>query len=76
MRPLISTHSRMWLYPLYATIGGGVGYWLEGVQWRQDKVMAQKKELLLEKRRRRLERDQAGKREGASAEEEVILAGA
>jgi hypothetical protein len=75
MRPLVGANSRMWLYPLYATIGGGVGYWLEGVQLRQNTVLAAKKEMLLEKRRRRLTREEAAKSGTSNSEEEVLVAG-
>jgi len=56
MRPLFNKES-LWVYPLFATVGGSFGYWLEGVESRQLKILADRKEMLLEKRRRRVERD-------------------
>jgi len=38
--------------PIYATIGGGFGYWLEGVGHRNDRLLLERKEMLLQKRRR------------------------
>jgi hypothetical protein len=56
MRPLFTKES-LWVYPLFATVGGSFGYWLEGVESRQLKILADRKEMLLEKRRRRAERE-------------------
>jgi len=51
----------LWVYPLFASIGGSFGYWLKGVEDRQLRMLAQRKELVIEKRRRRAEREaQAG----------------
>lgn len=58
MRPLFN-RSSLWVYPLFATVGGSFGYWLEGVESRQLKILSERKDLLLEKRRRRAERDAA-----------------
>ncbi|KAK2865040.1 hypothetical protein FQN49_003972 [Arthroderma sp. PD_2] len=58
MRPFFNKES-LWAYPLYASIGGSFGYWLEGVQNRQLKMLAERKQMLLEKRQRRAERDGA-----------------
>lgn len=56
MRPFFNKES-LWVYPLFATIGGSFGYWLEGVESRQLKMLGERKEMLLEKRRRRAERE-------------------
>ena len=56
MRPLFGKES-LWAYPLFATVGGSFGYWLEGVESRQLKMLAERKEMLLEKRRRRAEQE-------------------
>ena len=56
MRPLFNKES-LWVYPLFATVGGSFGYWLEGVESRQLKILADRKEMILEKRRRRAERE-------------------
>jgi hypothetical protein len=73
MRPLLSKHSNLWLYPLYATVGGGFGYWLQGVELRQEKLLKERKEMLLEKRRRKAERENA--KLDRSSQNEAILAG-
>lgn len=56
MRPILAKES-LWAYPLFAGVGGSVGYWLQGVEDRQLKVLAQRREVILEKRRRRDERE-------------------
>lgn len=56
MRPLLNKES-LWVYPLFAGVGGSFGYWLQGVEERQLKILAQRREALLEKRRRRDERE-------------------
>ncbi|KAI1977321.1 hypothetical protein LOZ51_006215 [Ophidiomyces ophidiicola] len=58
MRPFFNRES-LWVYPLFATVGGSFGYWLEGVESRQLKMLADRKEMLLEKRRRRAKREAA-----------------
>lgn len=56
MRPFFQ-RGALWVYPLFATIGGSFGYWLQGVEYRQMKMLQQRKEIVIEKRRRRAERD-------------------
>jgi hypothetical protein len=56
MRPLFRS-DKLWVYPLYASIGGGFGYWLEGITHRQKKLLGEQKKDLLEKRARRAERE-------------------
>ena len=58
MRPLFSKES-LWVYPVFASIGGGFGYWLTGVEQRQFRLLADKRDQLLEKRALRKERDEA-----------------
>lgn len=58
MRPLLNKES-LWVYPLFAGVGGSFGYWLQGVEDRQLKILAERREALLEKRRRRDEREKA-----------------
>jgi hypothetical protein len=60
MRPLFNKES-LWVYPVYATIGGSFGYWLMGVEQRQFKMIADRRDALLEKRARRKEREEAAK---------------
>jgi hypothetical protein len=77
LRPMFGKQSNLWLYPVYAAIGGGIGYWLEGVGIRHDKMLQERKESLLEKRRRKLAREQA-EREGGQltqAQDTAVIAG-
>lgn len=57
-RPLLQK-SKLWVYPFFAAVGGSFGYWLEGVESRQLRILAQRKEMLLAKRARRAEREAA-----------------
>jgi hypothetical protein len=52
MRPLFNKES-LWVYPIFAGIGGSFGYWLTGVEYRQHKLLADRRDALLEKRARR-----------------------
>ena len=52
MRPILVKES-LWVYPLFAGVGGSFGYWLQGVETRQLRILAQRREAILEKRRRR-----------------------
>lgn len=52
MRPILAKES-LWVYPLFAGVGGSFGYWLQGVENRQLRMLAQRREAILEKRRRR-----------------------
>ena len=67
MRPLFNKES-LWVYPIFAAAGGSFGYWLTGVQLRQNAILAERKNNLLAKRRRRAEREgtsvEAGVAEG------------
>lgn len=56
MRPFFN-RSSLWVYPVYAGIGSSVGYWLMGVEQRQVKWLTERRESLLEKRRRRAQRE-------------------
>lgn len=67
MRPMFQKEA-LWAYPLFAGVGGSFGYWLQGVEQRQLKMLAQRREAILEKRRRR---DQ---REGSPVEAGALLA--
>ncbi|KIY04088.1 uncharacterized protein Z520_00780 [Fonsecaea multimorphosa CBS 102226] len=58
MRPFFQ-RGTLWVYPLFASIGGSFGYWLTGVEDRQVKLLQQRKEIIIEKRRRRAEREVA-----------------
>ena len=56
MRPFFNKSS-LWVYPVYAAGGASFGYWLQGVDDRQAKVLEERKALLLEKRARKAQRD-------------------
>ena len=70
MRPILARES-LWVYPLFAGVGGSFGYWMQGVENRQLKMLAQRREAILEKRRRRDEREALSK-----TEETAVLAAA
>ena len=55
MRPLFQRGS-LWVYPLFAGVGSSFGYWLQGVENRQLKILAQRRDIIIEKRKRRGER--------------------
>lgn len=56
MRPILAKQG-LWAYPVFAGVGGSFGYWLQGVEGRQLKILAQRREAILDKRRRRDDRD-------------------
>lgn len=56
MRPLFN-RSSLWVYPLYGGAGGLFGYWLMGVEERQMGILADRRDRLLAKRKRRAERE-------------------
>ena len=56
MRPILAKEG-LWAYPVFAGVGGSFGYWLQGVEDRQLKILAQRREAILDKRRRRDERE-------------------
>ena len=56
MRPFFQRGS-LWVYTLFAGVGGSFGYWMKGVEDRQMKMLQQRKEIIIEKRRRRAERE-------------------
>lgn len=55
MRPFFNKES-LWVYPLFAGAGGSFGWWMMGVEERQTKMLSDRRDRLLEKRRRRAER--------------------
>ena len=69
------TRNALWAYPVFAAFGGSFGYWLNGVEQRQMKHLADRRNSLLEKRARRAEREAAAAGEnGDKAEQSGILA--
>ena len=73
MRPFFNKES-LWAYPIYGAVGGSFGYWLTGVESRQFKVLSDRRDRLLEKRKRAAERDQLNMGTPAQVEEEGIHA--
>ena len=70
-RPLFQRGS-LWVYTLFAGVGGSFGYWMKGVEDRQMKMLQQRKEIIIEKRRRRAERELAEQsKEGGGGRESV-----
>ncbi|RMY52911.1 hypothetical protein D0864_14186, partial [Hortaea werneckii] len=55
MRPFFS---QPWAYPIYGCIGASFGYWMQGVEHIQMRYLRETRDRLLEKRRRRAEREQ------------------
>ena len=68
MRPFFNRES-LWAYPVFAAAGGSFGYWLTGVDNRANDLLRERRDALLEKRRRRAER------EGTTVEESVKAKG-
>lgn len=58
MRPFFQ-RGNLWVYTLFAGVGGSFGYWMKGVEDRQVKMLHQRKQIIIEKRRRRAERELA-----------------
>ena len=54
MRPF---HSMWWAYGIYGGLGASFGYWLQGVEDRQMRYLRETRDRLLEKRKRRQERE-------------------
>ncbi|KAI5816965.1 hypothetical protein BZA77DRAFT_311455 [Pyronema omphalodes] len=58
MRPIWSKQTAIG-YPIFMTIAGGVGYYLKGVEERQDALLEERKQKLLEKRARYMAKKEA-----------------
>ncbi|KAK6197826.1 Protein ssh4 [Pestalotiopsis sp. IQ-011] len=56
MRPLFN-RSSLWVWPIFAGAGGSFGYWLQGVDERQTKMLEDRKSVILEKRAKRAARE-------------------
>ena len=56
MRPFFNKES-LWAYPVFAAAGGSFGYWMTNVSARQQAVLAERRQNLMDKRRRRAERE-------------------
>jgi hypothetical protein len=58
MRPFFNKES-LWVYPLFGGVGASFGYWLQGVDERQQRILGARRTSLLDKRARRAEREAA-----------------
>lgn len=58
MRPFFQRGGLIW-YPVFGSIGASFGWWLTGVEQRQVQMLQQRKNILVEKRKRRAEREAA-----------------
>jgi hypothetical protein len=58
MRPFFNKES-LWAYPVFAGAGASFGYWMMGVEERQQTILGARRTSLLEKRARRAEREAA-----------------
>ena len=54
MRPF---HHQLWAYGIYGGLGASFGYWLQGVENKQMRYLRETRDRLLEKRKRRAERE-------------------
>jgi hypothetical protein len=58
MRPFFQRENWM-IYPIYGTLGASFGYWLQGLEDNQMRYLGDARQRLIEKRKRRAERDGA-----------------
>lgn len=56
MRPFFT---QPWAYPIYGAIGASFGYYLQGVEDNQMRYLRETRDRLIEKRRRRADRETA-----------------
>lgn len=66
MRPFFNRKA-LWAYPVFAGVGGSFGYWMQGVDERQTKMLEERKAAILEKRARRAAQRAAAGEEVATA---------
>ncbi|KAL2119195.1 hypothetical protein VTJ04DRAFT_6155 [Mycothermus thermophilus] len=66
MRPFFHRKT-LWAYPLFGAVGASFGYWLDGVDQRQTKMLEERKQAILEKRARRAAQRAAAAGETAEA---------
>ena len=56
MRPMFNRGS-LWAWPVFGGVGASFGYWMMGVEERQQVILNKRRDRLLEKRARRAERE-------------------
>ncbi|KAK4104699.1 hypothetical protein N658DRAFT_418903 [Parathielavia hyrcaniae] len=69
MRPFFNRKA-LWAYPVFGGVGASFGYWLQGVDERQTKMLEERKQAILEKRARRAGREASA---AAAAPTEVVV---
>lgn len=57
MRPFFA-RPELWVYPIYGGVGASFGYWLQSLETNRMRYLGETKERLLERRKRRAEREQ------------------
>ncbi|KAK0635422.1 hypothetical protein B0T17DRAFT_485567 [Bombardia bombarda] len=70
MRPFFNKQS-LWAYPVFGAVGASFGYWLQGVDERQTVLLQERKNIILEKRARRAQREAEVAATTASSESPV-----
>jgi len=58
MRPFFNKES-LWAYPLFGGVGASFGWWLQGVDNRQQTILGARRMAILKKRERRAQREAA-----------------
>lgn len=56
MRPFFQRENWI-IYPIYGSLGASFGYWLQGVEDKQMRYLGETRQRLIEKRKRRAERE-------------------
>jgi len=56
MRPFFYRQG-LFAYPIYGLVGASFGYWLQGMEDNQMRYLGETRDRLIEKRRRRAERE-------------------
>lgn len=57
MQPPFLTKT-LWVYPVFGGVGASFGYWLQNVEDKQIRYLQEAKDKLLERRKRRQEREE------------------
>ena len=70
MRPF---HHQLWAYGIYGGLGASFGYWLQGVEDKQMRYLRETRDRLVEKRKRRAEREGRTLQEGLEERREGVV---
>lgn len=68
MRPFFQRENWI-IYPIYGGLGASFGYWLQGVEYNQMRYLGETRQRLIDKRKRRAERE-GGLNAGTRAQKE------